>query len=134
MSDMKHDEHLDEHLTVRADDYEVTLHPAFASRCCVTPVGGAETELYKQEGVHHLNGKSHPKKHKLRVKGGPHGRDFELTVSDPKHHVAKIVIELYDGSRSVISPEKARVTETVSLMNDGLTCPPYCGAPGGRFR
>ena len=125
MSDNHH-----EHTTVTKDGYEVTLHPAFSSRCAVKSSGAdAETELYKQQGKHVFkNGATHPKKHVFRIKGGQHNRDLELEINDPKHHVARITVEFYEdghepgwGGMRLSEP-----VEVVTLDNSVITCPPYC--------
>jgi hypothetical protein len=85
--------------TVSRDGYEVTLHPAFASRCEVMRRDGEEHELYRQKGVHnHGVGERHPKRHLVRLKGGPDDRDLTLMVDDPKAQIARVTIELYDPS------------------------------------
>jgi hypothetical protein len=120
-----------DHVTVKKDDYEITLHPAFSSRCAIrgTAGDGTETELYKQQGKHHLNGKGHPKKHTFRIKGGQHNRDLELEIKDPKHQVARITVEFYaeghEPGWGSVRPEEP--VEIMTFDNNGTTCPPDCG-------
>lgn len=118
-----------EHVTVNKDGYEVTLHPAFSSRCAVKGNGdnAAETELYKQQGKHVFkNGATHPKRHTIKLKGGPHNRDLELVVNDPKHQVARITVEFYaEGHEPGWGTSEASV-ETFDAFNDSISCPPDC--------
>jgi hypothetical protein len=122
-----------EHKTVTKDGYEVTFHPAFSSRCAVRSNGSdAETELYKQEGKHFFkNGATHPKRHVFRIKGGKHNRDLELEIKDPKHHVARIIVEFYEDGHEPGYGD-ARMSEPVEVVtfdNSVMTCPPYCDGP-----
>lgn len=116
---------------VKTDDneYEITVHPAFASRCTVGGKDGATRELYKQDGVHHLNGKQIPKKHTIRLKGkNGSKRDICITLDDPSHNVAKITVELYEESHDPTTAMVAGDTDTVfSVENHAKICPPYCG-------
>ncbi len=121
-----------EHKTVTKDGYEITFHPAFASRCSVTnhDVRAGEKELYKQKEKHVFKkGEKHPKKHTIKLKGGKHNRDFELVVSDPKHHVARITIEFYsDGHEPGWGLDRMSAPiETLAFDNNSGTCPPNCG-------
>lgn len=126
MSDNAH-----EHKTVTRDGYEVTLHPAFSSRCSIRGVGNGaeERELYRQQGKHVLkNGQSHPKKHVFKIRGGPHNRDLELEIKDPKHHVARITVEFYEDGHEPGwgSARTSQPIEVVTYDNNGTTCPPDC--------
>ncbi|HEX2190846.1 MAG TPA: hypothetical protein VHG51_18205 [Longimicrobiaceae bacterium] len=129
MSDNSH-----EHKTVAKDGYEVTFHPAFASRCVVRGNGeGAEPkELYKLEGKHVFkNGAKHPKRHTIRLKGGEHNRDLELVINDPKHHVARIVVEMYPEDHEPGWGASTLSVETFESENGVATCPPDCDNGGG---
>jgi hypothetical protein len=120
----------DGHKTAEKNNYTVTFHPAFASRCTVTGEDG-ECEVYKQTAPHHLNGQSHPKKHKIHLKGGKYDRDVELEISDPKHAIKQIHVELY-GDRAaddIGSPAVYPAVETFVAFNTAETCPPNCLAP-----
>lgn len=125
MSDNAH-----EHVTVTKDGYEVTVHPAFSSRCTVKSAGADnETELYRQNEKHVFkNGATHPKRHVICIKGGAHGRDLELVVKDPKHHVARITVELYaDGYEPGWGEARlSEPVETFTADNHAGTCPPDC--------
>lgn len=117
-----------DHVNVNKDGYEITFHPAFSSRTTIRSVAGdgAETELYKQQGTHHLHGKPYPQRHVLRLKGGQHNRDLELEIKDPKHHIARITVEFYaDGHKPGTGVQEDSV-ETLEFENNGKTCPPYC--------
>lgn len=118
-----------EHVTVNTNGYELTVHPAFSSRCVVSGTGenAAETELYKQQGTHVFkNGATHPKRHTVRLKGGQHNRDIELVVNDPRHQIARIVVELYAEGHEPGWGKQDPTVETMTLDNFSKTCPPDC--------
>ena len=115
---------------VKSDDneYEITFHPAFASRCTVSGKGGKERELFKQTGIHQLNGKAIPKKHTIRLKSKGGKRDISITLDDAAHSVAKIKVELYDDSHDPTTALSAGSTDTVfTVENNARICPPICG-------
>jgi len=117
------------HTTVKKDGYEITFHPAFSSRCTIKGSGadGSETELYKQKDKHVFkNGEKHPKKHVFKIKGGKHGRDLEMEIKDPRHHVARIIVEFYADGHEPGSTMKAESVEVVEVDNFSKTCPPDC--------
>ena len=120
----------DGHATAEKNNYTVTFHPAVASRCVVTGEDG-ECEVYKQSRPHHLNGQPHPKKHKIRLKGGKYGRDVTLEIDDPKHAIKQIHLELYgDRDASELGTGVAAPTvETFTAFNTAQTCPPICLEP-----
>jgi hypothetical protein len=121
---------MEDHI-VKSDDneYEITLHPAFASRCTVGPKDGKQRELYRQEGVHKLNGKAIPKKHVIKLKAKNGGkRDITITLNDAAHSVARITVELYEDGHDPTTALKAADTDTVfSVENNAILCPPICG-------
>jgi hypothetical protein len=114
---------------VKSDDheYELTFHPAFASRCTVSN-GGEERELFKQKGVHQLKGKKVPTKHTIRLKAKGKGkRDITITLDDAAHSVARITVELYDDSHDPATALQAGSTDTVfTVENHAKLCPPNC--------
>lgn len=118
----------DGHITAALNDYTVTFHPAFASRCAVTGENG-ECEVYKQARPHKLNGQGHPKKHVIRLQGGKYGRDITLEVNDPKHAIKQVHLELY-GDRDPSHIGDSRVeypaVETFTALNTAELCPPMC--------
>jgi hypothetical protein len=119
---------MEDHI-VKTDDneYEITLHPAFASRCTVSK-DGEERVLFKQEGVHHLNGKGIPKKHVIKLKAKNGGkRDITITLDDAAHSVARITVELYEESHDPTTALRTAETDTVfSVENSARICPPMC--------
>ncbi len=126
----KHDRDADRHADhhhCSDHGFDVTLHPAFASRCAVRSADGTVKEVYRQDGVFQLRGKNHPQKHCLRIMGGEHGRDLEIEIRDPKHHVARIIVELYPAGRTPGTGLVAQPVETIELENNVATCPPLCG-------
>ena len=120
------------HKTIQAGDYQVTFHPAFASRCCVQAGEGTEEEIYKQVEVFNLRGAQHPKRHEIHFAAHGRKRDVRLAIDDPHHHIARITIELYDpeivepSSRVGLDARAMASTETVTFENNAQTCPPYC--------
>ena len=121
----------DGHATAEKDNYRVTFHPAFASRCTVTGADG-ECEVYRQTAPHPLNGHSHPKKHRIHLTGGKYHRDVALEIHDPKHAIKQIHVELY-GDRDpadIGSTREYPAVETFTAFNTAETCPPtYLTSP-----
>lgn len=116
----------DGHTTATQDDYTVTFHPAFASRCVVHHEGG-ECEVYKQKDTHHFKtGESHPKKHTIRLQGGKYKRDITIDVHDPHHALAGVSLKLYGENHVPGTGAADASVETFALDNDGVTCPPVC--------
>lgn len=111
------------------NEYEVTFHPAFASRCTVATKDGEAREIYRQSGVYQLNGKQVPKEHTIRLKAKNGGkRDITITLNDAGHSVAKITVELYEDSHDPMTAMKASETDTVfAVENYAKLCPPNCG-------
>jgi hypothetical protein len=122
----------DGHKTHAKNNYSVTFHPAFASRCVVKNEDG-ECEVYKQDKPHKLeNGDKHPKKHTIRLQGGRFDRDITLHVDDPKLAIKKIHVELYphrDAKHVGDASKSYDAAETFTAFNDAETCPPICN-PG----
>lgn len=116
------------HNVLSADtDYELTVHPAFASACTVTRNGVAKG-LYTQSGAHRLNGKAVPKKHTIRLKAKQGKKDITLTLTDAGHSVKKITIELYKDEHDPTVDGTNKDTDTVfTVENDATLCPPTCG-------
>ena len=119
----------DGHKTAEKNNYTVTFHPAFASRCVVNGEDG-ECEVYKQSGSHVFrNGDKHPKKHKIVLKGGKFDRDITIEVNDPKLAIKQIHLELYpDRDESHIGDTRHvyDTAETFTAFNTASTCPPLC--------
>lgn len=120
---------MEDHI-IKTDDneYEITVHPAFASRCTVGSKGAEARELYRQQGVHKLNGKAKPNKHTIRLKGkNGSKRDITITLDDKAHSVARITVELYDESHDPATAMVASDTDTVfTVENHAKLCPPNC--------
>lgn len=119
----------DGHTTAAKNDYTVTFHPAFASRCVVKGEDG-DCEVYRQSSPHVFqNGDKHPRKHKIRLEGGKYQRDITLEVDDPKHAIKEIHLELYphrDESHIGDTRQTYAAAETFTAYNDAETCPPIC--------
>lgn len=118
------------HKTAEKNNYKVEFHPAWASRLAVT-CDGEDCEIYSSDGeVYHLpNGEGHPKKHKIRLEGGPYGRDVTITIDDPNHAVAGFSLKLYGPGHQPGAGARTGVVETLEGDNDVMTCPPFCGPP-----
>jgi hypothetical protein len=116
-----------EHSTLQTDtDYEIMLHPAFASACTVKTAGGTTRDLYRQQPgtVVNCQAKGHPKKHVLKLKGKANGRDITITIEDPSHSIHSLRLELYKEGRQ--PGQLADVGEVVTVENNAKTCPPLC--------
>ena len=114
--------------SVLSDDteYELTVHPAFASACTVTRNGVAKG-LYTQSGTHQLNGKAIPKKHTIRLKAKSGKKDITLTLNDAGHSVKKITIELYKDEHDPTVKDTNTETDTIfTVENSAKLCPPTC--------
>lgn len=120
---------------IKTDDneYEITVHPAFASRCTVTGKDGQPRELYRQNGVHELKGKAVPKSHTIRLKAKNGGkRDICIKLDDQAHSVARITVELYEESHDPATALTASTMDTVfTVENDAKLCPPNCVGGSG---
>lgn len=131
--------------TAKHDAYEVSFHPAFASRCAVRR-NGRESDIYRQKAnepyvLDTKKGETHPKKHEIRIRAAD-GREIVLTVDDPDHCIAQLQIKLYDEKRDLMRRPKLKgggvraMQEgeggepgggtTITIDNDAQTCPPYC--------
>ncbi|HEX8245296.1 MAG TPA: hypothetical protein VF541_17415 [Longimicrobium sp.] len=119
---------VDGHSNAENNNYTVTFHPAFASRCVVTGPDG-ECEVYKQSEPHRLNGQPHPQKHTIRLRGGPFNRDITLEVHDPHHAIKQVRLELYGQRDATLLGATAQTFDTVEVFetdNHAETCPPTC--------
>lgn len=120
---------MEDHI-VKDDDseYEITFHPAFASKCVVEHKNGPTKELYRQSGTHNLGGKGHPKKHVVKIKGkNGKTRDITITIDDPNHAVHSLRMELYDEGYDPMNPiETYDGGDVVTFENLASTCPPRC--------
>ena len=117
----------DAHRTATLNDYTVTFHPAFASRCVVKCDDG-EHEVYKQKEPHPMkDGEKHPVHHTIRLDGGKFERDICLHVHDPKHAIKSITVSLYGEGHEPGAPSLADTVETFTVDNTVITCPPWCG-------
>ena len=107
----------------RAGGYELSVDPSFASRAVAEVQGGGAVELYRQNGIFNLPvGYAAPSAtHQIRLAGGRFGRNVALQVRDPRHHVARIELDLYDPAR-----KGGPANETVNILNAAQTCPPTC--------
>ena len=118
----------DGHATAEKNNYTVSFHPAFASRCTVECADGTTHEVYRQSEPHRLNGQKHPQRHTIRLKGGQFDRDITLDVHDPKHHIKQIRVEMYgDRDPSTIGTGQSLATaEVFTTDTTAQTCPPNC--------
>jgi hypothetical protein len=120
---------MNDHKTVTTDaDYDVTFHPAFASKCIVQKKGEAARELYRQpEGdVVDCKDKGHPKRHVLKLKGKGNRRDITITIDDPEHSIHMMSFELYEEGRTPTDTTAWSTGDVFTVENNAKTCPPYC--------
>lgn len=124
--DPKHIREL-KHVTAHGK-YDVSFHPAFASSCVIEGKDGKAHALYEQDRSKPVDcSNGHPKKHVIRLKGkNGSSRDITITIDDPNHDLAGLRLSLYDEARDPMVPKKFDTTESFTVMNDALTCPPYC--------
>jgi hypothetical protein len=123
---------LAEHLQTRTAGYALTVHPAFASRVTLLGQAGEITDLYRQQGTHNLPAgeTTGPAQHVVKLQGGQFNRDVGFVVNDPKHHIARITVELY-GPDHQPGMQGSPVVERVVVNNGPVLCPPYCPTGGG---
>lgn len=121
MDDLKH--------VTKHHKYDVSFHPAFASSCVIEHTSGEKHTLYEQDTSKPVNcSKGHPKKHVIKLKGkNGSSRDITLTIDDPNHDLAGLTLSLYDEARDPGVDAHFDTTESFTVMNNALTCPPYCG-------
>lgn len=121
---------MNDHKTVTDDArYDITFHPAFASECAVTDKATGQTrKLYVQDRSkpENVKDKGHPKKHTIKLKGKGNNRDITITIDDPSHTIHSLSFELYDEARDPAQTGSWGSTETVTVTNTAVTCPPYC--------
>jgi hypothetical protein len=119
-----------DHVTVTADShYDLTFHPAFASRATVThKQDGVARELYRQDKTKPVDcsAHGHPKRHVIRLKGKGNNRDVTITVDDPNHTLHSLSMELYDDGRDPSQTGDWSASETFTVENNAKTCPPDC--------
>jgi hypothetical protein len=117
------------HKTVRDDSqYDVTLHPGFASECTVTSKSNNSARtLYKQTETYHCGDEGHPTQHQIVVteKSGAQ-RTVTITIDDPSHAVHSIKIDLYEPARDPKVKKDWKTTDTFTVLNTAATCPPHC--------
>jgi hypothetical protein len=127
---------VEEHVETSAAGYDLLVHPGFSRGATLHGAEGS-VELYRQQETFNLPAgrTAGPEEHVIRLRGGELGRDIGLVVTDPKHQIARITVELY-GSDYVPGSERA-VTEVLEIENWSKVCPPECssgvdeGSPGG---
>jgi hypothetical protein len=124
----------DDHITVGGDsEYELTVHPAFASDCTVTDKRtGQARKLYEQDRSKpvDVSKKGHPKKHRIVLKGkNGKKRNITITIDDPEHAVHGITLDLYKEGRDPMQDESLDSEETFQILNHATTCPPLCLDP-----
>lgn len=117
---------LAEHVRGTNAGYTVQVHPAFSSRVQVEGPDG-EVQLYRQQGTFDLPAgeTTPPAQHVVRLQGGAFDRDIGLVVSDPKHQIARITIEMY-GPEHQPGVSGDPVVERVIVENTAVLCPPHC--------
>ena len=119
---------LSEHVTASAAGYHVQVHPAFSSGISVRSAAG-ETQLFRQQTPYRLpqGATAGPERHVVRLEGGAFDRDVGLVVSDPRHQIARITVEMY-GPDHQPGQLGGAVVETFVINDTPVYCPPYCGS------
>lgn len=121
---------MDKHKTVTADsDYDVTIHPGFASECYVTPVGtNGKRTLYKQTETYICDEvEGHPTTHRIvLVEKNGDRRTVTITIDDPAHAVHTIALDLYEPGRDPKVKKEWKSRDRITVMNSANTCPPDC--------
>ena len=117
----------EKHEVVEKGEYRLTFYPGFLSSAAVEDEGG-RTELYEQSGSHDVrNEPDEPLTHHvIRIEGGRNKRDVTLTVDDPHHAIAEIVVRLHPTDREQGTGKAEPPVETVHVRNDAILCPPIC--------
>lgn len=124
----------DDHIIASDDnEYEITVHPAFASSCTVTDKRtGQARKLYEQDRSKPVDVRKqgHPKKHRIVLKGkNGKKRNITITIDDPEHAVHGITLDLYKEGRDPMQDESLDSEETFRILNHATTCPPLCLDP-----
>lgn len=125
-------ESIAEHTGVNAAGYELFFYPGFSSRVSVMGAQGRETELYRQTEVYALP-EGQPissTRHAFQLRGGEHDRDFAFSIDDPKHQVARVIVELYGPDHVPGAGNQDQIVERVIYHQDAQTCPPRCDPAG----
>lgn len=117
----------EKHEVVEKDGYRLTFYPGFLSRASVDDESG-RTELYAQSGSHDVRDLPDEPltRHVLRLEGGPNQRDVTLTLDDPRHAVAEIVVRLYPAGYTPGDGEAPEPVETMTATDGAILCPPVC--------
>ncbi|HEX6367728.1 MAG TPA: hypothetical protein VF006_02270 [Longimicrobium sp.] len=120
---------MNNHKTMRDDsEYDVTIHPGFASECTVTTASsnGSRT-LYKQTETYNCGDEGHPTTHQVVVveKSGEQ-RTVTITIDDPKHAVHSIALDLYEPGRDPKVKKEWKTKDRITVLNTADTCPPNC--------
>lgn len=117
-----------EYISADRAGLKITFHPAFARVCTVAEGDSAEERVYQQSDPYPVPSgfQGAPKKHRIRVEGGPHQREVELVVTDSGGQVAEIVIKLHQPGHVHGTGSGSKPLETVRLLNDAVHCPPNC--------
>lgn len=116
--------------TAGDNEYDVTFDRAFASSCTVTDrQTGATRKLYEQDRTKPVDVRAsgHPKKHRIVLKGkNGKKRDITITIDDPDHVIHGLTLDLYKEGRDPTVSGGSEPTETFTVTNDSVTCPPVC--------
>lgn len=115
------------HTVVEKDGYRITFYPGFAREVEVEDRGDRK-EIYRQSGSHDVrNQPDEPLTHHVvRIEGGRSRRDVTLTLDDPQHAIAEIVVKLHPAGRKPGEGTAQPAEETVRMVNDAVLCPPIC--------
>jgi hypothetical protein len=117
--------------TASDSEYDVTLDTAFASSCTVTDLASGSTRtVYRQDPKQPVDVRpqGHPKRHRIVLKGkNGRRRNVTITIDDPEHALHGLKVDLYREGRDPASRDREDATESFTILNHALTCPPFCG-------
>jgi hypothetical protein len=63
----------------------------------------------------------------IRLRGGPHGQDLEVSIDDPGLRIARITVELYQKPYDEAAARtQGEPAETLIVEQNPKVCPPSC--------
>lgn len=116
------------HATVRKDGYTLTFYPGFLRRGTALVAGGVPEVLYEQTVPYDVRDRPDEPltRYVLAVEGGPNERSLSLTVDDPEHAVAEIVVRLHPPGFVPGEGTPVTVAEELGFQDNTVLCPPVC--------
>jgi len=108
--------------------YVLQFDPSFLRRAEVRTRDGTHLLHEQKEPFHLPKGQTGPSpRHELVLEHPATGRQLRLVVDDPDHVLDRLVIGLKPAERCPKLEGTAHPGgEEVEIIDDTLTCPPYC--------